>query len=168
MMKIFKSVFIPVISLLFVITSCLNIDPVEFTAEKEQQDLASYLNELKGKGFDIDTTSLGVFYIRMKEGTGSFPVEGDTVSVKYVGYMLNGNVFDTSFYASADSSWTYVHKTGNLLPAWDEITSMMNTNCKMEFIIPSSLAYGATGAGVIPPYSPLVFVAIMSKIKQKN
>jgi FKBP-type peptidyl-prolyl cis-trans isomerase len=168
MMKYLKSIILPGLLLVMVLSSCLKIEPVEYTAEKERQDLASYLNELKGKGHNIDTTALGVYYIRMREGTGSFPAEGDTVSVKYVGYLLDGSVFDTSFYSSADSSWTYVHKQGNLLPAWDEVTSLMNINCKMEFIIPSSLAYGATGAGTIPPYSPLVFVAIMSNIKTKN
>jgi FKBP-type peptidyl-prolyl cis-trans isomerase FkpA len=116
----------------------------------------------------VDTTALGVFYIRMKEGTGDFPVAGDTLSVKYAGYLMDGTVFDTSFYSSADSSWTYVYKSQSLLPAWDEITGIMNKGCKMQFILPSSLAYGPTGSGMIPPYSPLVFVTIMDNIKKKK
>jgi len=168
MIKILKSIVLPGLFLVLSLASCLNVDNVEYTAAKEQQELTSYLQNLASKGFNIDTTALGVYYIRMKEGTGAFPVAGDTVSIKYVGYLLNGSVFDTSFYTSSDSSWTYVYKQKELLPAWDEITGMMNTNCKMEFIIPSTLAYGAMGAGSVPPYSPLVFVAIMSKIKTKN
>jgi len=167
-MKYLKFTFALGLVLALTLPSCLKIDSVEYTAEKEKQELTSYLNDLQSKGHNIDTTALGVYYIRMRAGTGSFPLAGDTVSVKYVGYLMNGNIFDTSFYVSQDSSWTYIHKEEDLLPAWDEVIGLMNTNCKMEFIIPSSLAYGAKGAGAIPPYSPLVFVAIMSKVRTKN
>jgi FKBP-type peptidyl-prolyl cis-trans isomerase FkpA len=162
----------PLLSLIFVlpifISSCIKVDTKEYTAESEQTDLNSYIVNLTNKGYNVDTTALGVFYIRMKEGTGDYPLAGDTLSVKYAGYLIDGTVFDTSFFSSADSSWTYVYKSQNLLPAWDEITGKMNTGCKMQFIIPSSLAYGPTGSGSIPPYSPLVFVAIMDKIKKKK
>jgi len=146
--------------------SCMDLESNAYTAEKEQADLNSYLKNLIAKGYDVDTTAMGVYYITLTAGTGNYPAEGDTVSIKYVGYLIDGNIFDTSFYASRDSSWTYVHKKQNLLASWDEITGLMNKGCKMEFIIPSSLAYGSTGAGVIPPYASLIFVAIMKDIKK--
>jgi FKBP-type peptidyl-prolyl cis-trans isomerase FkpA len=167
-MKNFK----PLLTLIFVlpifISSCIKVDSKEYTAESEQVDLKSLITNLSNKGYNVDTTALGVFYVKMKDGTGDFPVAGDTVSVKYAGYLIDGSVFDTSFYSSADSSWTYVYKAENLLPAWDEITGKMNKGCKMQFIIPSTLAYGPTGSGMIPPYSPLVFVAIMDNIRKKK
>jgi FKBP-type peptidyl-prolyl cis-trans isomerase len=167
-MKNFKSS----LSLLFIlsvfITSCIKVDTPEYTAESEQTDLSNYITNLTSKGYNVDTTALGVYYILLKAGTGDYPVAGDTISVKYAGYLMNGSVFETSFYNSADSSWTYIYKSQDILPAWDEITGKMNKGCKMQFIIPSSLAYGPTGAGSIPPYSPLIFVAIMDNIRKKK
>jgi FKBP-type peptidyl-prolyl cis-trans isomerase FkpA len=147
-------------------TSCLQ-DTVQYTAEKEQEDLNNYLANLKTQGYNVDTTALGVYYVRLTEGTGDFPVAGDTISVRYVGYLMDRSVFDTSFYNSSDSSWTYVYKVQKVIASWDEITGLMNKGCKMEFIIPSSLAYGSTGAGVVPPYSSLIFVAIMYDVRKK-
>jgi FKBP-type peptidyl-prolyl cis-trans isomerase FkpA len=162
----------PLLSLIFILpiflSSCIKVDTKEYTAESEQIDLSNYIANLTNKGYNVDTTALGVYYIRLKDGTGDFPFAGDTLSIKYAGYLIDGTVFETSFYNSPDSAWTYVYKTQNILPAWDEITGKMNKGCKMQFIIPSSLAYGPTGAGSIPPYSPLIFVAIMDNIRKKN
>jgi FKBP-type peptidyl-prolyl cis-trans isomerase len=44
----------------------------------------------------------------------------------------------------------------------------MNKNSKMQFVIPSDLAYGSAGQGVIPPYTTLVFVIKMVDIKPSN
>jgi FKBP-type peptidyl-prolyl cis-trans isomerase FkpA len=159
-------------SLIFILsvflTSCIKVETKEYTAESEQTDLKNYISNLVSKGYNVDTTSLGVFYVRLKAGTGDFPVAGDTISIKYAGYLIDGTVFDTSFYSSADSSWTYIYKAQNILTAWEEVMGLMNTGCKMEFIIPSVLAYGATGSGTVPPYSSLIFVAVMDTIRQKK
>ncbi len=149
------------------LSSCLNSNTEEHTAALEMTDLQTYLQNLVSNGYDVDTTALGVYYVVMQEGTGDFPAAGDTISIKYVGYLMDGSIFDTSFYSSADSTWTYVYKQQQVLASWDEITGLMNKGCKMEFIIPSSLAYGSTGAGIIPPYSSLIFVAIMQDIRKK-
>ena len=167
-MKNFKPLFILIVFFPVLITSCLNIDTPEYTEENEMADLKYYVGNLITKGYDVDTTAMGVYYVILTEGEGDYPGPGDTISIKYAGYLLNGNIFDSSFYSSPDSSWTYVYKEKNLLASWDEITGLMNEGCKMEFIIPSSLAYGSTGAGAVPPYSSLVFVAIMSEIRKKQ
>jgi len=167
MKRLFTGIFIAILFTAF-LSSCLKDYSNQYTAEKEQEDLNSYLKNLISKGYNVDTTALGVYYIRLKEGAGAFPVAGDTISVRYVGYLMDSSVFDTSFSSTTDSSWTYVYKQQEVLASWDEITGLMNKGCKMEFIIPSSLAYGATGAGPIPPYSSLIFVTIMYDIRQKQ
>ncbi len=160
-----KAFFLFALSLPF-FTSCLDSDPnSDFTAEKERENLHNYLTNLLKAGYDVDTSALGVYYVKMKEGTGPFPRQGDTISVKYVGYLMDGSVFDHSFNNQTDSCWVYVHKSQEILASWDEMMEMMNKNCKMEFIIPSRLAYGSTGAGIIPPYSPLIFVAVMEDVR---
>jgi FKBP-type peptidyl-prolyl cis-trans isomerase len=167
-MKYMKSFWLLILFTSLLVSSCIKVETEDYTAEDEQTDLKNYITNLSTKGYNVDTTALGVYYVKLKAGSGPFPVAGDTISVKYVGYLMNGNIFDTSFYASPDSSWTYIYKTEELLASWDEVTGLMNEGCKMEFIIPSSLAYGSTGAGRVPPYSPLIFVAIMSHVGKKN
>ena len=43
------------------------------------------------------------------------------------------------------------------MPGWDEWICLMSAGGKGKLIIPSSIGYGAQGAGPIPPFSPLVF-----------
>jgi len=167
-MKNLKPLFILIFILPVFITSCLKVETKDYTAESEQTDLKNLINNLITSGYNVDTTALGVYYIRLKAGTADFPVTGDTISIKYAGYLIDKSVFETSFYNSPDSSWTYIYKSQNVLPAWEEVVGLMNTGCKMEFIIPSALAYGPSGSGIIPPYSPLIFVAILDKIKKKK
>jgi FKBP-type peptidyl-prolyl cis-trans isomerase FkpA len=162
-----NSAFLGIALLVFLFSSCIQTETGN-TLEKEQADLSSYLKSLETRGYNVDTTSLGVYYIKIKDGTGDLPEPGDTISVKYAGYLMSGEIFDTSFYNSADSSWTYIYKTQKVLAAWDEITGMMNKGSKIQAIIPSSLAYGESGAGRVPPYSTLIFVAVMSDIRQKK
>lgn len=149
-------------------TSCLKDDPASgFTLEKELEQTDNYIKGLISENHNVDTTASGVFYVRLKEGTGPFPVAGDTLSVQYVGYLMDNRVFDTSLYNQPDSAITYVHKELDVIPGWEEMMSMMNVGCKMEFVIPSKLAYGSSGSNGIPPYSALIFVAVMRDIRKK-
>lgn len=164
--RIFAGMLILLVTVLM--TSCFDTDsPNRNTRENELALLDQYIKELISKGYNVDTTASGVYYVRVNAGTGAYPVAFDTLSVKYVGYLLDGSVFDTSFGISADSAWTYVYKETATIQGWDEMMPKMNKNTRMQFIVPSNLAYGAKGAGFIPPYSTLVFVAVMKDIKKK-
>jgi FKBP-type peptidyl-prolyl cis-trans isomerase len=165
--KIISAFFFLFIVGSLMLTSCLKPSDDNNTLEKELEYLESYLKGLVTGGYDVDTTASGVYYVRKTEGTGPFPEAGDTISVKYVGYLMNGAVFDASFYTSADSAWTYVYKTTPTIKGWEDMMALMNKNCKMEFAVPSELAYGSEWVGTIPPYSTLVFVAIMADVKKK-
>jgi FKBP-type peptidyl-prolyl cis-trans isomerase len=149
-------------------TSCLETEEsLRYTRENELAMLHDFILGLEKKGFDVDTSALGVYYILLDEGAGPVPVEGDTVSVKYVSYLIDNTVIGSSFY-QGDSVWTYVHKVERSLPAWEEIVSMMKEGSRMEFIIPSDLAYGENGTLYVPPYSSLIFVTIMDDIRQRQ
>ena len=46
---------------------------------------------------------------------------------------------------------------GGVIPGWVEALQLMPVGSKWKLFIPQELAYGARGAGSIPPYSTLVF-----------
>lgn len=149
-------------------TSCLTSKDNEYTPERERQLLNDYITNLIQKGYNVDTTAKGVFYVNIDNGSGNFPQAGDTLSVMYAGYLVNGTLFDSSVFHSTDSTYHFIYKVDNMIEGWDDIMAIMNKGRRVEFIVPSSLAYGSKGAGFsIPPYTPLVFVAKMMNIRPK-
>jgi FKBP-type peptidyl-prolyl cis-trans isomerase len=157
-------------TLMAVSTSCLKIDQEKVPTKQEEQILLDqYLNQLESTGSDVDSTDLGVYYVTLDEGTGDFPVEGDTLKVGYAGYFMDGLMFDTSmWHDSPDSTFTFVLGDQPMIPGWDDGMKVINKDARVQLIIPSDLAYGSTGAGIIPPYQTLIFIVIMKDIKPSN
>ena len=169
--KILSGALLMTALLALLFTSCLDLDDDREanTPEREQQLLKQYIDGLVSKGLNVDTTALGVYYVRQREGTGPFPASGDTISVKYVGYLMDGSVFDSSFRNNGDSIWTYVVEPVKNIKGWEEMLPLMNKGCKMEFVIPSTLAYGDKWAGLyVAPYSSLIFVVVMDDVRKKE
>jgi FKBP-type peptidyl-prolyl cis-trans isomerase len=148
-------------------TSCLdNDDTNQPSPEVEQINLKKYLENIITNKHDVDTTALGVYYVTLKEGTGAFPKTGDTLTVGYAGYFPDGYLFDaSSWHNKTDSTFKFVLGTPPLIKGWDDGMKVINKNATVQLIIPSDLAYGSNGGGVIPPYQTLVFVVIMKDIK---
>ena len=153
--------------LIVLASSCLKDD--KYTApthEEEQAELKAYINGLIAKGNDMDTTALGVYYVRMKEGTGDFAKPGDTLTVGYAGYFINGTIFDASaFHNRQDSTFTFVLEKEPMIKGFEDGMKLMNKDSKVQLIIPSEFAYGSGGTYGIPPYTSLVFVIEMKKIQ---
>jgi len=86
------------ISIVAFLSSCLGFadEPVVSSQRAEQAELTAFLNKLTESGKDIDTTSFGIYYINMEEGEGEFPKAGDSLEVGYVGYFIDGTLFDAS------------------------------------------------------------------------
>jgi len=100
----------------------------------------------------IKPTSTGLYYIPEVEGTGDKPIYGRTVEMKYTGWFLNGEVFDSS-----DDFEFYYTSSGSVIPGWIEALGYMQVGSKAKLIIPSGLAYGQYGYGDVPSYTTLVF-----------
>ena len=97
-----------------------------------------------------------MFYKIEAEGAGDKPEKGQTVSVHYKGSLLDGTVFDSSF--KRNQPIDFALGVGQVIPGWDEGIALLNKGAKATLIIPSDLAYGASGAGgVIPPNATLKF-----------
>ena len=121
--------------------------------KKEKENELKMLKDLS-KGFS--KTSSGLLYKFEKENNSHKPSNGNKVKVHYKGMLLDGTVFDSSFKRNQPIEFTL--GVGQVIKGWDEGISLLGVGDKASFIIPSDLAYGASGAGgVIPPNATLVF-----------
>ena len=148
--------------------SCLGPleDPDPPSKEAETASLKEYLKNLTDLGYNIDTTSMGVYYVVKEKGTGAYALPGDTLTVGYSGYFVSGFLFDSSSINNVDGKWTFILGNPPMIKGWDDGMKVMNKNSVVQFIIPSDLAYGANGLpGAIEPYKTLVFVVKMFEIK---
>ena len=149
---------------LAVIPACKKIeDPyASYTPEREAGMISDWLAQMVTNKQNIDTTSTGLYYIVEKVGSGVTVQTGDSVTVKYTGMFLDGEVFDASYLHAADSTFTYMHRDPDpnkrLIQGWEEGVDIMNKGEEAAFLIPSAKAYGKTGSGSIPPNTPLLFV----------
>ena len=121
--------------------------------KKEKENELKMLKDLS-KGFS--KTSSGLLYKFEKENNSNKPLNGNKVKVHYKGMLLDGTVFDSSFKRNQPIEFTL--GVGQVIKGWDEGISLLGIGDKASFIIPSDLAYGASGAGgVIPPNATLIF-----------
>ncbi len=121
--------------------------------KKENEKELKMLKDLS-KGFS--KTASGLLYKFEKENNSQKPSNGNKVKVHYKGMLLDGTVFDSSFKRNQPIEFTL--GIGQVIKGWDEGISLLGIGDKASFIIPSDLAYGASGAGgVIPPNATLVF-----------
>jgi peptidylprolyl isomerase len=105
---------------------------------------------------NLQTTPSGLQYSVDHLGTGAEPSAGQTVSVHYTGWLLNGTKFDSS--RDRGRAFEFPLGMGRVIKGWDEGVAAMKIGEKRTLVIPPSLGYGDRGAGgVIPPNATLVF-----------
>jgi FKBP-type peptidyl-prolyl cis-trans isomerase FklB len=122
----------------------------------------AFLEENKKKE-GVVTLPSGLQYKVIKNGTGPKPTAEQTVSVNYRGKFLDGKEFDNSYDRGEPVSFP----VNGVIPGWTEALQLMTVGSKWELYIPSSLGYGAHGAGqVIPPNATLIFEVELIEIKK--
>ena len=107
------------------------------------------------------TTSSGLRYVDTVTGSGAEAKSGQQVSESYTGWLLEagdkkGNKFDSS--VDRGQPFRFALGAGMVIKGWDEGVAGMKVGGKRTLMIPSTLGYGARGAGgVIPPNANLMF-----------
>src|ERR1051325_6841999 len=129
--------------------------------EKNAAEGEKFLAENKKKE-GVKTTSSGLQYKVIKEGTGEAPKETDTVVVNYKGTLLDGTEFDSSYKRNEPATFP----VNRVIKGWTEALLLMKPGSKYQLWIPSSLAYGERGAGqLIGPNATLIFEVELLSIK---
>lgn len=99
-------------------------------------------------------TASGAIVQTIKEGTGATPKAEDTVTVHYVGTLVDGTVFDSSVARGAPATFAL---TG-VIKCWTEGVQLIRVGGKSRLVCPSEIAYGERGSGrLIKPGATLVF-----------
>ena len=94
----------------------------------------------------------------LREGDegGEHPLCGDTVSVHYVGTLLDGTKFDSS--RDRGEKFSFEVGKGSVIKGWDQGIPTMRRNELARFTIRADYGYGAKGSPpTIPPEATLVF-----------
>ena len=93
---------------------------------------------------------------KLVSGTGKQPKKGQTVSVHYTGWFMNGKKFDSS--VDRKEPFSFALGLGQVIAGWDAGVATMLVGDKVKLTIPPEMAYGQAGyPGAIPPNSTLVF-----------
>jgi FKBP-type peptidyl-prolyl cis-trans isomerase len=100
----------------------------------------------------------------LTEGQGTEVKSGDTVTVHYTGTLTNGTKFDSSL--DRGEPFTTQIGVGAVIKGWDQGIVGMKIGGKRRLTVPSSLAYGETGAAdSIPPNATLIFEIELLDVK---
>jgi FKBP-type peptidyl-prolyl cis-trans isomerase FkpA len=118
-----------------------------------------------GGGNDMEQSDITELIAQdVEPGAGVPAASGVRVTVHYTGWLYDGSRDDTrgrQFDSSRDRGqpFSFSLGTGEVIAGWDQGVSGMRVGGRRTLTIPSTLGYGAAGAGggVIPSNATLVF-----------
>lgn len=128
----------------------------QMEAKKQNENIEAGIAFLaeNAKKPGVITLGSGLQYEVLTEGAGAKPAASDKVKCHYHGTLIDGTVFDSSVQRGTPA----VFPVNGVIAGWVEALQLMATGSKWRLVIPSTLAYGAHGAGQhIGPHTTLVF-----------
>jgi FKBP-type peptidyl-prolyl cis-trans isomerase FkpA len=106
------------------------------------------------KQANAKVTASGLVIQTITEGKGAQPNASQTVKVHYKGTFPDGKEFDSSYKRGEPIEFPL----NRVIKCWTEGVALMKVGGKAKLTCPSSIAYGANGAGgTIPPNATLIF-----------
>jgi len=101
----------------------------------------------------------GFFYKINQVGTGAAVVNlCSNITIKYVGKLTNGTVFDQTTAATPGvPAEVRTFTLGQLIVGWQKGIPLISSGGKITLYIPPSLGYGSSAHGPIPANSILIF-----------
>jgi FKBP-type peptidyl-prolyl cis-trans isomerase len=97
----------------------------------------------------------GNWYIKQEAGTGKQIQENDSVTIHYIGKLLNGQEFDNSYFRN--QTFTFVTGKKQVIEGLDKGIRNFQKGDRVTLFIPSALGYGDKSVGKIPPNAVLIF-----------
>ncbi|KAJ7076379.1 hypothetical protein B0H15DRAFT_864343 [Mycena belliarum] len=97
-----------------------------------------------------------------KVGSGPAVKKGNTVSMRYIGKLQNGKVFDSN---TKGKPFSFHLGKGEVIKGWDEGIVGMQVGGERMLTIPPAMAYGKRGQEGIPANSTLIFEVKLTGFK---
>ncbi len=120
-------------------TTCTNVDTTS-----EDPAIQTFCNK-DSVTFKRDVS--GVYYHITDTGTGVSATSASVINFTYTATLLNGTILGSGAAQQAISG---------LIEGFQLMDSYLKLNTHIEMVIPSSLAYGCTGAGTVVPSNSVV------------
>ena len=133
------------------VTACASGDSVSGPAPIESTTFAASLNVDLGSSTKLPS---GMYIKDIVVGTGAAVQAGQTLSMRYTGWLANGTQFDAT---GNGAPFTFRLGAGQVISGWDLGVAGMKVGGKRQLIITPALGYGASGTGPIPGNAILVF-----------
>jgi FKBP-type peptidyl-prolyl cis-trans isomerase FkpA len=132
-------------------TGCSYQNDTTLAPSAETQAVKNYLDSI---GITATLHLGGFYYYIISSGSGNPPGVCSSVTVSYIGKLINGSVFDQQ----TDALFTL----GGLIPGWKQGLPLISKGGEIKLFIPPSLGYGSVpvydnGVVVIPANSILIF-----------
>lgn len=128
-------------------------------ALKAKKKNLKHFAELKLDAYqEAEMLSSGVRLFKFKSTDGDYAKMRAPLSVRYVGYLPNGRIFDSGVF-------TFNLGRGEVIEAWDMACKHLRVGEEATIFCPSATAYGRRGAGKdIKGYSTLIFDVKIEKV----
>lgn len=126
-------------------------DPAELLATYEKMNRDYLDTHAREEG--VVVLPSGLQYRILRPGTGPTPELADRVRTHYVGTLVTGAEFDSSYRNNKAVNFD----VSRVIPGWTEALQLMKVGARWELVIPPKLGYGATRTTRIPRNSVLIF-----------
>lgn len=121
------------------------------TANTNQTASSAFLAANQNKP-GVVTLPNGLQYKELVAGKGTSPTDSDTVVVEYVGTLIDGTKFDSSY----DRGQPATFPVSAVIPGWTQALKLMKPGATWELYIPAALAYGDQGVPGNPGQPPVI------------
>jgi FKBP-type peptidyl-prolyl cis-trans isomerase FkpA len=150
--------YLGILSLIIVLfAACGKEHDPEKQAREDDAAIQSYISS---NNITAIKHSSGLYYQVMEEGSGLIPTLNSNVEVKYIGKLLNGNIFDQS------KDKTVKFPLYGVIKGWQIGIPLIKKGGKIKLLVPSALAYGNSSPGAgIPKNAVLVFDVELIDVK---
>ena len=98
-------------------------------------------------------------------GTGLEATTGKTATVTYTGWLYSDTAADHKGKQFDTGTFSFVLGQKQVIAGFDQGVTGMKVGGKRTLLIPSSLGYGASGYGAIPPNAGLVFDIALTAVQ---
>ena len=139
---------------------CKSVAPTTIATASESAYLQNYLttNNITA------SQKNGMYYVITSQGAGSSPNLCSSISVDYVGKLINGTSDGAEFDASKPNN-PFVSSLNNLIAGWQLVLPLVKEGGTVTLYIPPSLGYGSQASGPLPANSYLKFLITLKSVK---